>query len=113
MYRNRRPSRRSPSRRTLIARSHAHVVDIPVPDGGFGHAIQAYYDWCDRHLAPESWAAFAHSIERQGRPPQDNLRFYFSTIEAAALFRAAFGLDPPDKDNADDPASRSPSVASD
>lgn len=92
MYRSRRPRRRSVSDRILIARSHHHTVDVPIPADGLGSTIHLYYSWCEANLPPGSWAAFHHSRPRARAAPADHLRFFFREDGQAETFAAVFQL---------------------
>ena len=76
----------------MVARTHLHTIDVPVPRNGFGLAIDAYYGWCEAHLPPGSWAAFNHSTQEPGSAPQDHLRFFFLEPGQARAFAARFDL---------------------
>ncbi len=69
------------TKRDIAEKAFRHGVDISVPEGGFGAAINAMY----------CWPAEAGIVDCAQHGAGDVHRFYASTAETAAAFQAAFG----------------------
>ena len=68
-------------------RRFLHRVDIAVPQGGLGGALNAMLAWCRDNIHADQWAHHHHSEKQPGQIPQDCARFYFLNEEDAELFR--------------------------
>jgi hypothetical protein len=68
-----------------IERDYPHIVEMLVPEGGFGKKLDAMYDW---HRA--RGILFQRGRSRRDENGRDYIRWCFADADTAAAFAAEF-----------------------
>jgi len=69
----------------LVERNFPHIVEMPVPAGGFGRQLDRMYDWHREH------GIEARRGSGRREETRDFVRWCFADRDLADAFAAAFG----------------------